>query len=226
MKVPYTAFLLLFDGLVCFWSAIRFLDSFRVSGNEYSRMFYRLSAGLGFSFLFYGLPYLFVPNMPIVHGVSYVLGAIPLFWGMSYAIRTTFLVWGFDRVARYIQPMMTIIVIIFVLAHARAIPEPSIESGIIIRNVPYPFDYIFAVLLFISALFPVIMFFSEPVYGQATFIKKILLGIVWLFGGIGGIGLIIIHEQFKFILASHFILFGAFLLLVVIYLSGKLSSDY
>jgi hypothetical protein len=226
MKVPYTAFLLLFDGLICFWAAVRSLDSFRVSGNEYSRMFYRLSVGMGFSFLFYGLTYLFVPEIPIVHGVAYILGAIPLFWGMSFALRTTLLVWGLDRVARYIQPAMTALIVVFVLAHARAIPLPSIRSGVIIRNVPFPFDYIFAAMLFFSALFPVIMFFSESVYGRATFIKKTLLGVVWLLGGIGGIGLVVIHDQFELIRASHFILFGAFVLLVLMYLFSKSSSDY
>ena len=226
VRVPYTAFLLLFDGLVCFWAAVRSLDSFRISGNEYSRMFYRLSVGMGFSFIFYGLPYLFVPEMPLVHGISYILGAIPLFLGMSFALRTTLLVWGFDRAARYIQPAMTVIVISFVLAHASAIPQPSVRSGVIIRNVQFPFDYIFAAMLFFSVLFPVIMFFLESVYGRATFIKKTLLGVVWLLGGIGGVGLIIIHDQFWLIFASHFILFGAFLLLVAIYLFSKSSPDY
>lgn len=214
-EFPYTVYMLIFDSAVALWFGARNYFAYLKNRNDYNKMFYNLGLGVSFSMLIYGFPLLIISSSKI-NGIFYILAALPLFWGLSYAVKFSLLIWNYNKVEKIFTYAAPVVVLVFVFMHFTNIPLPVVVNGILIRNVPFPYDYIFAVLLSVVTIFPSVAFFRNPVKSKRGIIKKTLFGTALVIGGIGGLGIVIVHESINLIFSLHILLFTAFLILIAV----------
>jgi hypothetical protein len=218
--------MLVFDGIICVWFGLRNLKALHERATFHSLMYYRLGVLVGISLFLYGAPHILIPEgQRTFVGVFFILAAIPLFWGLMYGLRSSLILLGFEKREKIIISALSAIITLFVMFHFFAIPKPELVAGIVVRHVPHPFDVIFSILLAVVTFLPSIVFFMQKVQSSKARIKKMLFAVALLCGGGGGLGIVVFHSSLALILASHFVLFFAFVIIGFIFLVDTVMPD-
>ncbi|QQG42489.1 MAG: hypothetical protein HYW15_03210 [Candidatus Giovannonibacteria bacterium] len=191
------------------WYGLRNLRAYQQTKNDYSLMFFRVGLGVAIAEYFYGIPLLFLPINSYLNGLSYLLAIFPLFVGLNYALRFILKAWDYHNTEKVVAVLIPFVVLIFFLFHLHAVPMPLYFLLGLFRfvdwRVLYPYDLIWAALLFLTTVLPGIYFLAVKVETKKAFLKKILFGIVFVLGGLGGI-VIVVFSGYPILLVWAFII--------------------
>ncbi|OGZ42161.1 MAG: hypothetical protein A3F85_01480 [Candidatus Ryanbacteria bacterium RIFCSPLOWO2_12_FULL_44_26] len=120
-----------------------------------------------------------------------------------------------------------LMVVLFTVIHFSAIPDVSVRDGIIVWNIPFPFDAAFNILLALIAFPLAFAFITTRVMGEISVsLKKFFLGLSLILGGAGGIGITVFRNSFFLIKVSHIILFAGFVMLGGVFIFSDILGSY
>ncbi len=219
LAFPITALFYIFEGTVALLYGIKSYYTFKETRNEFHRLFFHLGIGVALAFYFYGFPNLLYPTRYNLSGVFYILSFIPLFWGLGEALKVTLLAWNYEDLERFTSFLIPLFTVLFVIWHFSAIPAASIdEFGLIHWGVKAPYDIVQVLFGLLITLLPGLFLLLTDAPSKKAFYKKILFGLTFVLGGIGGYGVTLLDETFLPLLAAYLVEFIGFVFLSILFL--------
>jgi|GEM_PF-1568781 len=216
MTIPYSAYLDFINASVAMWAGFRLLKRYRKTGHIYTAIFAQTGFGVAISIYFSSVPMILFPNQNYLAGALYIVGLFPLFWGLSQALRFVFIRLNYLAVEKIIHPVVLAVVSFFAFLHFIAVPYPEIINGVVIWNIEWPFNMIFATLIGVITLPVGILFISTTVESKKALFNKILFGLSFLLAGVGG-AMVTMAESGSLITWSYIIESLGFLMLVIMF---------
>ena len=169
-----------------------FRSAYKKTGNEYTKMFFRLGMIESLSLGFYGIPIFINAETVRANGVFYILGTLAFFVAIYNPFLVTLTSWNKIALTKFFKIAMPLFILILGAVHTVHIPAPSVDVyGIIHWNVSYPFNIVVAALGMSAALVSGYFLFTMPAKNAKTAVKKTLFSITFLLGGIGGWSMIL-----------------------------------
>ncbi len=210
---------------------LRSWKTYKVLKNAYSKMFAELGIGIALAMYFYGVTPLLFPDNRAYLGLAYLIALIPLVLGLNQSSRASLKALGFDSLEASMKYIVPSVLIIFFVLHFQHPPLPAIyENGIISWGVPFPFQYVFAVLVTPLALLTGIFLFTAKTISRKAFVKKTLFSITFFLGGLGGGLGVVLFTSYTMLLIFYIAMFIGFaflgtMILVDIFMKEEASGN-